>query len=239
MHSLPVLPEVTGGQFQAFVTDTGYLTEAEKGDGATGWDIKKKTLFEKNAGYSWKSVGFAQTDEHPVVCVRWDDAKAFYAWLANKSGRAVRLPTEAEWERACRGDTQTRFSFGEDEEDLRIYANVADASFRNATGNTYGIKGDDGYGFTAPVGKFRANAYGLSDMHGNAWELCEDQYRSYKDFTDKKDPISSKKAGEDERRILRGGSWGVNPGYSRAACRGYAPSERDDSIGFRVAFRLD
>jgi formylglycine-generating enzyme required for sulfatase activity len=185
-------------------------------------------------------VGFAQTDEHPVVCVSWNDSKAFCAWLAKRSGRAVRLPTEAEWERACRGGTRTRFSFGDDEEDLSSYANVADASFRKATGRNWGIKGDDGHGFTAPVGRFRANAYGLSDMHGNAWEWCEDQYRPYKDIPAIKDPLSLKKAGEDERRVLRGGSWGNFPWDCRAASRDRrAPSGRYDGVGFRVAFRLD
>jgi formylglycine-generating enzyme len=231
--------EVTVGQFRDFVADTGYQTEAEKGDGAFGWDgDKRKSVKDKR--YNWRSPGFKQTDEHPVVCLSWNDAKAFCDWLAKKSGRPMRLPTEAEWERACRGGTQTSFHFGDDEEDLRLYANVADESFRKATKGGSGIKGDDGHAFTAPVRSLRPNAYGLYGMHGNACEWCADQYRPYKDIVSKKDPESTKRAGEAENRVLRGGAWCDHPRYCRAAFRGrIAPSERYSDFGLRVAFRLD
>jgi formylglycine-generating enzyme required for sulfatase activity len=231
--------EVTRGQFAAFVAEMDYETEAEKGDGAYGWDDAKKN-WKKDKSYCWKNPGFAQTDEHPVVCVSWNDASAFCKWMAEKSGKPVRLPTEAEWERACRGGTSTRYHFGDDEEDLARYANVADASFRKATTLTWGIKADDGHAFTAPVASFTKNQYGLHDMHGNAWEWCLDYSGPYKDITDNKDPIGSKKEGEDERRVLRGGSWGNNPVSARAAQRSRnAPANRYDTIGFRASFRLD
>jgi formylglycine-generating enzyme len=231
--------EVTLGQFRVFVADTGYQTEAEKGDGASGWDADKKKWL-KDKSRNWKSLGFKQTDEHPVVCVSWNDAKAFCDWLAKKSGRATRLPTEAEWERACRGGTQTPFHFGSDEKDLPLYANLADEAFSKVTNRDPSIKGDDGHAFTAPVRSFRPSAYGLYDMHGNACEWCADQYRPYKDIVGNKDPESMKKDGEKANRVVRGGAWTDGPRYSRAAFRGrIEPSYCGDDFGFRVAFRPD
>lgn len=119
--------EVTRGQFRQFVTDIGYATEAERGEprGAIGWhdlDVSKD--------YSWRNPGFAQTDEHPVVCVSWNDAVAFCKWLGRKEGKEYRLPTEAEWEYACRAGTRTRYFSGDDPETLTHTGNVADAAFR-------------------------------------------------------------------------------------------------------------
>jgi formylglycine-generating enzyme required for sulfatase activity len=231
--------EVTVGQFRAFVADTGYQTDAEKGNGSQGWDGDKRA-FVRDKRFNWRSPGFQQTDEHPVVCLSWNDAKAFCDWLAKKSGRPTRLPTEAEWERACRGGTQTSFHFGDDEEDLRYYANVADASFRKATKGDAGIKGDDGHAFTAPVRSLKPNAYGLYGMHGNASEWCADQFRPYTDIVSKKDPESTIKAGEGANRVIRGGGWCDGAWYCRAAFRGRAaPSERYIDFGLRVAIRLD
>jgi formylglycine-generating enzyme required for sulfatase activity len=102
--------EVTVGQFRHFVKDTGYKTDAEKGTlfaGAIGW--KRDTEdFERNAKYSWQNAGFEQTEGHPVVNVSWNDALEFCKWLSGKEGKTYRLPTEAEWEYACRAGTTTR-----------------------------------------------------------------------------------------------------------------------------------
>jgi formylglycine-generating enzyme len=99
---------VTRGQFRQFVKDTDYKTDAEKGEkpGAVGWNREKKE-FEFNKEYSWRNAGFEQTDEHPVVNVSWNDAVAFCQWLSKKEGKTYRLPTEAEWEYACRAGTTT------------------------------------------------------------------------------------------------------------------------------------
>ena len=168
---------VTRGQFRQFVADTGYKTDAEKGEkpGAFGWDPEKKR-FGFNEKYSWRNAGFEQTDEHPVVNVSWNDAVAFCKWLSEKEGKTYRLPTEAEWEYACRAGTTTRFST----------ATIPRRWLRSATWPTPGqgevpgwkwtIKASDGYVFTAPVGKFKPNAFGLYDMHGNAWQWCADWY---------------------------------------------------------------
>jgi hypothetical protein len=108
-------------------------------------------------------------DEHPVVNVSGNDAAAFCQWLSKKDGKTYRLPTEAEWEYACRAGTTTRYYSGDDPETLAKVANVADATIRAKFPEwTWTSKASDGYAFTAPVGQFRPNAFGLNDMHGNA-----------------------------------------------------------------------
>ncbi len=123
--------EVTIGQFRQFIQDTGYKTDAElgskKGNGADGWD-SENDRFVFNANYSWRSVGFPQTDEHPVVNVSWNDALAFCEWLSRKEHASYRLPTEAEWEYACRSGTVTRYYNGDDPEKLPEVGNVNDAA---------------------------------------------------------------------------------------------------------------
>src|SRR5262249_10568751 len=118
--------EVTVGQFKAFVKDTNYVTEAEKdGKGGRAFDGKE---FVQKPEFTWKNLPFAQSDDHPVVVVSWNAAVAFCAWLSKKDGKTYRLPTEAEWEYACRGGMKTRFSTGDQEDDLKAVANIADAA---------------------------------------------------------------------------------------------------------------
>ena len=169
---------VTRGQFRQFVKDSGYKTDAEKGDnpGAYGWDPEKKE-FGFNKKYSWRNAGFEQTDEHPVVNVSWNDAVAFCKWLSKKEDKTYRLPSEAEWEYACRAGTTTRYYSGDDPETLATVGNVADAAAKAQFPDwKWTIKANDGYVFTSPVGKFKPNAFGLYDMHGNAWQWCADWY---------------------------------------------------------------
>ena len=112
-----------------------------------------------------------------MVNVSWNDAVAFCKWLSKKEGKTYRLPTEAEWEYACRAGTTTRYYSGDDPETLAKVGNVADAAFKAKFPDwEYTIKANDGYVFTAPVGKFKPNAFGLYDMHGNAWQWCADWY---------------------------------------------------------------
>jgi formylglycine-generating enzyme required for sulfatase activity len=126
--------EVTVGQFHTFVKDTGYTTEAEKdGKGSWGYDPstpkpKPGQRWLQKPELTWRNPGFPQTDKHPVVHVSWNDCKAFCDWLSRKEMRTYRLPTEAEWEYACRAGTVTPFSTGEEPESLKAYANIADRS---------------------------------------------------------------------------------------------------------------
>ena len=198
---------VTRGQFRRFINDSGYKTEAETAISRAPRDgtprARRPTLAED---YTWRSPGFEQTDEHPVVCLSWNDAVAFCKWLSHKGGNAYRLPTEAEWEYACRAGTTTRYFSGDDPETLAKVANVADATLRARFVDwKEGIKASDGYAFTAPVGQFKPNAFGLYDMHGNAWQWCADWFGV--DYY-RKSPVDDPKGPDGgNARVARGGSW--------------------------------
>ena len=216
---------VTRGQFRRFVNDSGYKTDAENGfePGAAGW-YPAKSKVALNKDYSWRNAGFQQTDEHPVVCVSWNDAVAFCQWLSKKEGKTYRLPTEAEWEYACRAGTTTRYYSGNDPETLAKVANVADATFRagfpgfNVTLTL--IKASDGYVYTSPVGHFKPNAFGLYDMHGNAWQLCADWFDT--DYYGRSPVDDPKGPDNGEHRVSRGGSWFSGPQDARSAARNRA-----------------
>lgn len=221
--------EVTVGQFRAFIKATGYKTDAER-NGMGGVH-----LLARKPEYIWSSPGFVQTEDHPVTQVSWNDADAFCRWLSKKENRTYRLPTEAEWEYACRAGTTTRFYFGDDPEQMVNYANVTDARFaaefpeRRATC----IRGNDGFLFTAPVGKFKANSFGLHDMHGNIAEWCADRYApdayTAQTETDPTGPPSG------HTRVIRGGSFGAGPVHARSATRsGVVPDAAIDVLGFRI-----
>ena len=228
---------VTRGQFRRFVADTGYKTDAEKGEkpGASGWDPDKKK-FAVDATYSWRYVGFEQTDEHPVVNVSWNDAVAFCTWLGEKENKTYRLPTEAEWEYACRAGTTTRYYSGDDPETLAKVGNVFDAAAKAQFPDCrYTIKANDGYVFTAPVGKFKPNSFGLYDMHGNAWQWCADRYGAKYYAASPVDDPTGPASGNG--RVLRGGSCMFYlPYHARSAARLTAtPDNRSLNTGFRVA----
>jgi formylglycine-generating enzyme required for sulfatase activity len=147
------------------------------GKGAWGYNAERKRHEGPKPQYHWRATGWKQTKQHPVVNVSWNDAVAFCQWLSKKEGKTYRLPTEAEWEYACRAGTTTRFSFGDADANLKDYANVADRSvqekFDAKAYSDYGFMDwDDGYPFTSPVGSFKANAWGLYDMHGNVCQWC-------------------------------------------------------------------
>jgi uncharacterized protein (TIGR02996 family) len=169
-----------------------------------------------------------QGDDRPVEQVSWDDCREFCKKLAERDSRRYRLPTEAEWEYACRAGTTTPFHFG-----ATISTDQA-----NYDGNyTYG-KGKKGVWReeTTPVGSFPANAWGLYDMHGNVWEWCQDGYGPHP-HSDIKDPQGQNNG---DARVLRGGSWFNDPRWCRSACRRwYAAAIRGDLVGCRVVLCLN
>lgn len=211
--------EVTVGQFKEFVCGANYTTEGDR-DGKGGWGVNESGSLDKKGKYTWKSPGFEQSDDHPVVLVSWNDAQAFCKWLGKKENKTYRLPTEAEWEYACRAGTRTAYSFGDDPQDLAAHGNVG--------------RSEDGFRYAAPVGRFEPNRYGLYDMHGNVWEWCSDWYDSkgYQGGRET-DPTGPKMAGA---RVHRGGGWSSSPSRCRSAARiGRHPSAyRGSYLGFRV-----
>ena len=230
---------VTRGQFRQFVMDSGYKTDAENREhpGAIGWDgwDPEKKRFGLNVKYSWRNGGFEQTDEHPVVYVGWNDGVAFCKWLSKKEGKTYRLPTEAEWEYACRAGTTTRYYSGDDPETLAKVGDVAEAAYKAKFPDAeFTIKANDGYVFTAPVGQFKPNGFGLFDMHGNAWQWCADWYgEEYYAACPADDPTGQLSGSS---RVLRGGSWSVGADRARCAFRYWlAPNDRGDIAGFRVS----
>jgi len=162
---------------------------------------------------NWKEAN------RPVECVSWNDATEFCNRLSQRVGKQVRLPTEAEWEYACRAGSTTRFCFGDSDGGLGEYAWFSS----NSGGQTHAVGGRT------------PNAWGLYDMHGNVWEWCEDWYGGYPSGTvnDPTGPVSGR------ARALRGGSWGSSPRGCRSALRdGVGPALRGGGSGFRVAVSL-
>jgi formylglycine-generating enzyme required for sulfatase activity/serine/threonine protein kinase len=232
--------EVTRGQFRRFVEAKGYRTEAETDSkGGFGWNEERLGFFQEEPKHSWRDPGFAQTDEHPVVIVTRNDAVEFCKWLSQTEAKSYRLPTEAEWEYACRARTTTKYSSGDDPESLAAVGNVADGTLKAKYppwgGRT--IAGRDGFVHTAPVGQFRANAFGLFDMHGNVWELCQDGYdERYYRQSPAVDPLGPSQA---SLWVKRGGSWCDLPAFDRSAERETTPaSGQMGHVGFRVALDL-
>jgi formylglycine-generating enzyme required for sulfatase activity len=235
--------EVTNGQFRAFVEATGYVTEAERDvAGGFGIDFESGRVVQMS-GIDWRNPGFpgfTPGDDHPVILVSWNDAEAFCRWLSEREGRTCRLPTEAEWEYAARGGTSTAWWSGDDAGGLRRAGNVADASLAERMPVLEpAAEWDDGHPFLAPVGSYRANPFGLHDVHGNVWEWCSDWFASdaYGGGPDE-DPTGP---AQGRIRTIRGGGWLNTPLRQRSAQRIYFhPRFRYCLLsGFRVVCELD
>jgi len=225
--------EVTVGQFRSFVDATGCQTEAEVEIAKAERASTSKKRPARAIRATWQNLRFQQADDHPVVLVTWNDANRFCAWLSEKEGRKYRLPTEAEWECAARAGTQKRFLDSDDAYGSLPIGNLADASLKeSAPRHKRAAAENDGYAFTAPVGRFRPNQFGLCDVLGNAAELCADWYDpSYYTQSRENDPPGP---AHGERHVARGGSWLRLP--LSVADRWPMPLiARNDWMGFRVA----
>ncbi len=159
--------------------------------------------------------------QHPVEQVSWDDARDFCRALAQKTGHPIRLPSEAEWEYACRAGSTAKYCFGDGAGQLKRYANYEKTPI-------YGGKS------TSPVGAFLPNAWGLYDMHGNVYEWCEDKW--HEDYQGAPTDGSPWLSGEFPRRVSRGGAWGGSDSICRAAARSMMASCSGCHLGFRLAF---
>lgn len=182
---------------------------------------------------SKKDANSLDGDHQPVVYVSWEYATEYGRWLSGKGSGTFRLPTEAEWEYVARARTQTRRYWGDGTNEACRYSNV----YNPTTQSEFGLEGvtfpcEDGYKASAPVGKFRANRFGLHDMLGNVSEwTCSEYYEEY----DGKEKGCASPDSEFPDRVYRGGSWFDDPDLVRSADRDYIDTSADDAgLGFRL-----
>ena len=209
----------------------------------------------RSIAFSWRNTGLPYGNFHPVVNVSWNDAVAFCNWLSRKDGKpehyrieqsevtvvneeGYRLPSEAEWEYACRAGATTAYSCGDDPECLASIANIRDATSREKMPKRgRAILASDDHAFTASAGRFKRNAFGLFDMHGNVWEWCQDRHDVY--YYSTSPDVDPAGPASGSQRVYRGGGW-INPAEQcRCATRfGGEPSEQFVTLGFRIARSL-
>lgn len=248
--------EVTVGQFRRFAEESGYVSDAEKPGGLTQVFDQEWAISGESPPYPWKSVGgkswrdpgfgLPLLSNYPVVCVSWNDGRAFAKWLTERERRAgrlpagleYRLPTEAEWEYAGRGGSQQShyFWWGNEFKDGEGRLNISAIDFlpgRNKTWPLGKAPWSDGLAFVAPVDVFGdkgRNGFGMADMCGNVWEIVLDHF----------DPTGGHEepyfAATDPRPVCRGGNYYDVPGNARIAVRlGLrGPAYSDSRDGFRI-----
>ena len=240
--------EVTRGDFRRFAERSGYVTEAERGTAeslgcrvpspgegrALDWSFQK--------GRNWRNAalyGMTQaTDRHPVICVSWNDAQAYAAWLSGQTGQRYRLPSEAEWEYAARAGTETPWSYGSRRQCR--YANGADETRLPNRQFFAGQRADctDRYAFTAQVGSLDPNPFDLHDMHGNIREWVQDCYHS--SYSEAPTGGEAREECDSDNRVQRGGAWFNSPSWLRSASRSsFKPSLSHAGTGFRLVQDLD
>lgn len=222
--------EVSRGEFARFAAATDYRTDAER----QGFSWVYTGTWSSRPGIHWGSAGFDQTDAHPVVHVSWNDAGAMARWLMEHHSGEFRLPTEAEWEYACRAGTETARFWGENEDSACEHSNGADRTAQDRFPAWVVSECEDGFIFTAPTGNFRPNGFGLFDMLGNVWEWVHDNYQedAYKTLPSMNPLHLAPKA----ERVARGGSWNSKPDALRCANRDVLQTadRRSDDLGFRL-----
>ena len=222
--------EVTLSQYEAFVVATNYLgagCSVVEGNASLDWSTEA----------SWRRPGFGQEDRHPVVCVSWDDAQAYVQWLGTETGERYRLPTEAEWEYGARSNARARRHWDTRSDTQCDHANGGDLALMNQASDWLMpiVACSDGVAYTAPVGSYSPNLFGLYDTLGNVWEWTADCYHD--DYRGA--PVDGTAwilHGNCERRVLRGGSWETAPNGITVTNRFMDDRNMATSLwGFRVA----
>jgi formylglycine-generating enzyme required for sulfatase activity/serine/threonine protein kinase len=211
--------EVTVGQFRKFVEASGCVTEAEQAEfGNSGAKKLDDSIPQKSRGINWRQPGYAVNDDFPVTQVSWNDAQAYCKWLSAAEGTLYRLPTEADWEYACRAGSAGQFSFGDDADLLGKYAWHKENSGSQIQ----------------RVGQLLPNSFGLHDLHGNVVEWCSDVFEEQAYGSSATHDPTGPATGAF--RSVRGGAWDHDSSQCRNACRSYhtAPSFRFMYTGFRV-----
>ena len=211
--------EVTVAEFTHFIAESGYRTDAEQQSDAKNW----------RCGVAG-SVRPLSEENHPVLNVSWNDAVAYCKWMSDKTGKRYRLPTEAEWEYACRAGSRTPFNTGKNLTTAQANYNGNDPC-KNKPKGVFRQN-------TVAVNSFSPNAWGLYNMHGNVWELCSDvDSDTYYDECKAKGVVENPAGPVPEPgsyRVLRGGSWRYGAEYCQSAnSLSYPPDFRGYSIGFR------
>lgn len=234
--------EVTVGQYRRFVDATQYVTETERFRG--GNSSKKEETSPAKKVLVWRSPGYAITDDSPVTQLTWNDMITFCNWLSSEergelcyrrddqgpwvrvqNANGYRLPTEAEWEFACRAGSTTHYSFGDDVAALDDYA------WFNRTAEKGAEIG------ARPVATKRPNPFGLYDMHGNVWERCQDFHNP--NYYGKSPCLDPQGPEVGSNRIVRGAGWHYFDLHCRSAYRNnYSPVARTGNAGFRVVCGL-
>lgn len=208
--------EVTVGQFRRFADAAEYQTLAEK-DGMGGAHFANNKT-QRRPEWTWRSPAFPQSEDHPAVHISWDDARAFCAWLTTKEGRAYSLPSEEQWEFACRAGGAGAWCFGNDGGQLAEY------------GNARTMKG------TEPVASRKANAFGLFDLHGNVLEWCNDNWVPYPATPDITCP---ERPADPSWFVQRGGCFVMHEIASQSGFRiGQARTTNGSAEGFRIALAV-
>jgi formylglycine-generating enzyme required for sulfatase activity len=226
--------EVTRDEYAIFVQETG-LQDPQ------GCNVHEPPHWPTIMGLSWHSLPFPQTGRDPVVCVSWTEAQAYTQWLSKKTGQPYRLLSEAEWEYAARAGTTTQAFWGNNQSEACQYANGVDLTlverFPSAKWENV-VRCHDGYVFTAPVGSFKGNQFGLYDMEGNAFEWVTDCWA--KNYEGAPLDGSPRLDGDCSKRVNRGGSWTSTPTGLRSTHRDEDDVERTRvvDLGFRVARTL-
>ncbi|MDO4574062.1 MAG: formylglycine-generating enzyme family protein [Planctomycetia bacterium] len=244
--------EVTVEMFSQFVKATSYVTDAEKSGGFMV-DYKTGEIRGPAKEYHWKAVGFRQRADFPVVNVSWRDAQAFCEWLngrlsekagGKKAPLSANLPTESQWEYACRSGQSCTYGVTNEKGKLSEYANLRDEGLAQKRNKYPGMEqlpwtlpGEGPFLYTSPGKQFLPNDWGIYDMLGNVWEWCRDVYAPY----DTSVAVAKNPKGPEAGalRVYRGGSWNSSFRYARSAARGSNPPGcRHVTLGMRLVLEF-
>ena len=229
--------EISRAEYGRFVSASGH----PDGDACITWN-QATDKWEQVTGASWRKPGFPQDERHPVGCLDLADARAYVAWLSAATGQRYRIPTEAEWEYVARAGTTTLQSWGDSFDDVCLHANSSDLDRADAHG---GLEAEptrffdcrDGFVYTAPVGSYPANQFGLYDVIGNVWEWVEDCF--YPTYQGAPADSSAWIHEGCDRLVVRGGGWFSRVWFVRPAGRSReGPEYRSMTLGLRVLREL-
>ena len=225
-HEVTISHDFAVGVYEVMRSEFGAFIKATKYDAGNSCFGHEGGKWQEIAGRNWSDPGFPQTDREPVVCVSWNDAKAYVQWLAQKTGKPYRLITESEWEYVARAGRDPDSIPTHDEANYGAEAHCC----------TPLVEGKDRWVYTAPVGSFPADALGLHDVFGNVWEILEDCYNNSYEGSPTDGTARTTNCSMPDRRAVRGGGWADPPRLLRVAYRLRTPlATRYFTLGLRVA----